>query len=149
MHGAPEWVSGLHPVVAVALISIVPAFELSGSIPFGLLATELSPWAVIVTALIAELVRCADRVPVHALRAGPAAALGAFRGFWEWYTARIRDEAGAAARPLGRLGAVHLRRHPRARQRTVYRRRGCVPARVPLKQFVWVVLFGQLVAATL
>ena len=47
-----DWVQSINPIWGVILLTVMPIFELRASIPFGLLATALPTWAVIVTAVI-------------------------------------------------------------------------------------------------
>ena len=149
MHGLPEWAGGLHPVAAVALLSIVPAFELSGSIPFGLLATDLSPWAVIDTALVANWFV----VPIVFLFMHFALKLllrwKRFRVFWEWYTARIRTKLGPLLDRWGAWALFIFVAIPGPGSGLYTATVGAFLLQVNLRQFVWVVLFGQLVAAAI
>ena len=144
-----EWAGGLNPVLAVALISILPAFELSGSIPFGLLATQLPAWAVILTALIANWLV----VPIVFLFMHFALNLllraARFRRFWEWYTNRIREKLGPLLDRFGAWALFIFVAIPGPGSGLYTASVGAFLLRVPLRQFVWVVLFGQLAAAAL
>jgi uncharacterized membrane protein len=147
--GAPEWASALHPVLAVGLISIVPAFELSGSIPFGLLATELQPWQVILTALLANWLV----VPIVFLfmhfMLKVMLNFRWFKRFWEWYTERICKKLGPLTERWGAWALFIFVAVPGPGSGLYTASVGAFLLDVPLRKFAWVVLFGQLAAATL
>jgi uncharacterized membrane protein len=49
-----DWTHGSTALLAVFLLTLVPALELRASIPYGLLATDLPAWVVIAAALFAN-----------------------------------------------------------------------------------------------
>jgi uncharacterized membrane protein len=146
---APEWAGGLHPVLAVALISIVPAFELSGSIPYGLLVAKLPVTTTILTALIANWFV----VPIVYLflhfMLGLMLRFAWFKRFWDWYIGRIREKLGPLLDRWGAWALFIFVAVPGPGSGLYTATVGAFLLRVNLRQFVWVVLFGQLAAAAL
>ncbi len=54
MEAVTEWLAGLSPVAKVIVVSFMPLLELRAGIPYGLLATSLPAWAVIVLAVLSN-----------------------------------------------------------------------------------------------
>ncbi|UCH34341.1 MAG: small multi-drug export protein [Armatimonadota bacterium] len=52
VHGLSRWITGLNPVLAVALVSALPWIELRGGIPVGIALLGLPAWKTIAAALV-------------------------------------------------------------------------------------------------
>jgi uncharacterized membrane protein len=148
-HGVPDWALGLNPILAVALISIMPAFELSGSIPFGLLLTKLAPATVIITALIANwLVVPIVMIFMHVFLK-LMLRFGWFKRFWEWYTGKIEKKLGPLIERWGAWALFIFVAVPGPGSGLYTASVGAFLLHVKLRQFIIVVILGQLVAAAL
>jgi uncharacterized membrane protein len=145
----PAWASQLHPVVAVALISIVPAFELSGAIPFGLLATDLAPAAVIATALLANWLV----VPIVLLFMHYGLRLmlrwPRFARFWDWYSARVNGKIEPLVERWGSWALFIFVAVPGPGSGLYTASVGAFLLQIRLRNFIPVVIVGQIVAAAL
>jgi uncharacterized membrane protein len=148
-HHVPQWALGMNPVLAIALISIMPAFELSGSIPFGLLLTKLAPATVIITALLANwLVVPIVLVFMHFfLRL--MLRFRWFQRFWEWYTAKIQRKLGPLIERWGAWALFIFVAVPGPGSGLYTASVGAYLLKVNLRQFIIVVILGQLAAAAL
>jgi uncharacterized membrane protein len=54
VHVITDWAQAIPAWLAVVLLTLVPALELRASIPYGLLATSLPAWQVILLAILAN-----------------------------------------------------------------------------------------------
>ena len=148
-HTVPQWIQGMNPILAVALISVMPAFELSGSIPFGLLATKLSPATVVITALVANWFV----VPIVLLFMHFFLKLMLrfrwFQRFWDWYTGKIQKKLGPLIERWGAWALFVFVAVPGPGSGLYTASVGAYLLSVRLRQFILVVILGQLVAAAL
>jgi uncharacterized membrane protein len=143
----PAWLEAIPPALQVATVSIIPAFELSGSIPYGILVLDLPVWEVVTVALLANWLV----VPIVFLFFGAGLKLFLrfrwFQRFWQWYTDRVLRKLEKGMQSWGIWALFIFVAIPGPGSGLYTASVGAFLLGVPLKRYVWVVLLGQLVAA--
>lgn len=89
---------GIHPGIAVLLISMLPIFELRGGIPAGINLFNMSPYIVVPIAIVGNMIPV---IPILLLL-GPLSKLLSrikiFRIFFDWLFKRTRSKSAVVER---------------------------------------------------
>jgi uncharacterized membrane protein len=145
----PAWVEQLGPLGAVALLSILPASELSVAIPYGIWATQLPVWQVVLTALlcnmlVAPLVYLFMTKLLHVVvRWRPIGRA------WEWFSARVRRKLEGPSQRWGEWAVFVLIAIPGPGSGLYTLSVGSFLLGLDLRRFLLIAFLGQLVAASL
>jgi uncharacterized membrane protein len=103
-----HWLETVPPALRIAILSVTPLIELSGSIPYGLMATKLPPWSVVTIALltnwlVAPLAYLFVRFCVEHARHWRW-----FSRIWEWYERRLLNKVKKPMERWGHWGLLVL-----------------------------------------
>lgn len=149
MPQAIEWIKTVHPLWGVALLSVMPAIELSGSIPFGLLATKLPVALVVGTALLSNwlvapavfiFLRLATRGMLH---------LRWFARLWSWYSDHVIKKVHGSMERWGSWGLLFFIALPGPGSGLYTCSVAAYLLGVETRRFIIVALVGQLIAAAI
>ncbi len=141
-HSIPAW-------LAITLITLIPALELRASIPYGLLATGLPLWQVVLIAvlanwLIAPLVYLALRLVLKLLLRWPW-----FSRIWERYSQRVLKRIHASVETWGSWGLALFIGIPLPGTGVYTGAIGAYLLGMSLRRFLWVALAGVALAAAI
>jgi len=146
---APEWISQLGPGLAVALLAILPACELSVAIPYGILATGLPVWQVVLTALACNMLVAPlvwlfmTHFLKFAIRWKPLGRA------WEWFSGHVQRKLSGAMNKWGQWGVFVLVAIPGPGSGLYTLSVGSFLLGLEFRRYLLIALLGQLVAATL
>jgi uncharacterized membrane protein len=146
---APQWVEQLGPSGAVALLSILPACELSVAIPYGILGTSLPAWHVVLLALacnmlVAPLVWLFMTYILKLVtRWRPVGRA------WEWFSERVQRKLSGAMNRWGKWGVFVLVAIPGPGSGLYTLSVGSFLLGLEFRSYILIALLGQLVAASL
>lgn len=144
-----EWIKSIHPLWGVALLSVTPAVELSGSIPFGLLVAKLPAALVVTTALVANwlvapavflFLRLATRGLLH---------LRWFARLWNWYSDHVIKKVHRSMERWGSWGLLFFIALPGPGSGLYTCTVAAYLLGVETRRYVVVALVGQLIAAAI
>ncbi|MCC7478140.1 small multi-drug export protein [bacterium] len=144
-----NWLEGVPPLLRIALISITPTLELSGSIPYGLLATKLQAWQVVSAALLANWL---VSPLAYLFMSGGVSLLRRMRWFeklWDWYEARVREKLHKPMERWGHWGLLVLVAIPGPGSGLYTATIGAYLLGINLRHYLMAVIIGQIIAAAL
>jgi uncharacterized membrane protein len=144
-----DWAAGIPPLWGIAFLTLIPALELRASIPYGLLATELPAWLVVLTAvaanwLIAPLVYLALRYLLKLML-----RWGWFARAWQRYSARVLARTERVVNSWGAWGLAVFIGIPLPGSGVYTGALGAYLLGMGFRRFMWVALAGVLIAAAL
>lgn len=147
MSGLISWIEQIPPLLGIAVLTFVPALELRASIPYGLLATDLPWWAVVLAAvvvnwLVAPLVYLFLKYVLALLL-----RLGWFARFWQRYSERTQRRISRSVDTWGAWGLVLFIGIPLPGSGVYTGALGAYLLGMGFRRFMWVALAGVLVAA--
>ncbi len=136
-------------MLRIALLSITPTLELSASIPYGLLATKLQPWAVVTVALltnwlVSPLAYLFMSAGVNLLR-----RMRWFARLWDWYEAKVREKLHKPMERWGHWGLLILVAIPGPGSGLYTATIGAYLLGINLRHYLMAVVIGQIIAAAL
>lgn len=144
-----HWLSGIPPLLRIALLSITPTIELSGSIPYGLLATKVQPWAVISIALLANWLVSPLAYLFMRSGVGLLRRMRWFERLWSWYEAKVREKLHKPMERWGHWGLLLLVAIPGPGSGLYTATVGAYLLGISLRHYLMAVIVGQLIAAAL
>jgi uncharacterized membrane protein len=144
-----DWVAQVPPLWGVILLNFLPALELRAAIPYGLLATDLSPTVVITAAvitnwLVAPLVYLFLRYVLRFLL-----RWGWFAGHWQRYSERVQRKISRAVESWGAWGLALFIGIPLPGSGVYTGALGAYLLGMSFRRFMLVALAGVVIAATL
>ena len=148
MQGFWEWIAAVPPIWGVIVLNFVPALELRAAIPYGILATDLPLWTVVMAAvatnwLVAPLIYLFLRYLLRFLL-----GWGWFARVWERYTAGVQRRIHRAVESWGAWGLALFIGIPLPGSGVYTGAVGAYLLGMGFRRFMWVALVGVLVAAT-
>lgn len=146
---APEWINEVGPGLAVALLSIMPACELSVAIPYGILATNLPVWQVVLTALLCNML-VAPLVWFFMTRMlGLVTRWKPIARAWDWFSERVQRKLSGAMNRWGKWGVFVLVALPGPGSGLYTLSAASFLLGLQFRNYILIAFLGQLVAATL
>jgi len=144
-----DWVAQVPPLWGVILLNFLPALELRAAIPYGLLATDLSPSVVITAAvvtnwLVAPLVYLFLRYVLRFLL-----RWGWFARHWQRYSERVQRKISRAVESWGAWGLALFIGIPLPGSGVYTGALGAYMLGMSFRRFMLVALAGVIMAATL
>lgn len=144
-----DWAAGIPPLWGIAFLTLIPALELRASIPYGLLATPLPAWQVVLCAvaanwLIAPLVYLVLRYLLKFLVRWPW-----FDRVWQRYSARVLSRTERIVNSWGAWGLAVFIGIPLPGSGVYTGALGAYLLGMGFRRFMWVALVGVLIAALL
>lgn len=149
MSGIIHYLEGIPPLLRIGILSMLPAIELSGSIPYGLLATRVPVWLVVSTALLANWL--VAPMVFFFMRHG-VEFMQRFRWFarlWAWYSERVLQRVHKFMSRWGSWGLLLFIAVPGPGSGLYTCSVAAYLLGVETRRFVVVALVGQLIAAGL
>lgn len=147
MLAALDWIKTVHPLWGVALLSIMPAIELSGSIPFGLLVARLPVALVVATALAANWLVAPAVLIFLRLATRGLMNLRWFARMWSWYSDHVIKRVHGSMERWGSWGLLFFIALPGPGSGLYTCTVAAYLLGVETRRFVLVALVGQLIAA--
>lgn len=149
MHAVADFTHGFPAWLAVVLITLIPALELRASIPYGVLATSLPLWQVLLLAiatnwLIAPLVYVLLKLLLKLLLRWPW-----FNRVWERYSQRVLKRIHASVETWGSWGLAMFIGIPLPGTGVYTGAVGAYLLGMSMRRFLLVALAGVLIAGVI
>jgi len=147
MEGLSEWLAGVNPTAAAALITFLPIFELRGSIPFaffsGIPLWQVLPVIILCNWMVAPVVYLFLKYLLRWMVRWPW-----FAKIWERYTQRVQVKVERAMKGWGAWGLAIFIGIPLPGSGVYTGALGAYLLGMGFGRFMWVALAGVLIAAT-
>jgi uncharacterized membrane protein len=144
-----QWIKSFNPFWGVAILSVTPAVELSGSIPYGLIATKLPVGVVVLTALLANWLVAPAVFLFMRLFTSALTRVSWFARLWTWYTERVIKRVHGFMERWGSWGLLVFIAVPGPGSGLYTCSVAAYLLGVDTRRFVLVALVGQLIAAAI